>query len=115
LGYALFYQSNITTSIKLFKVTELLRRYFSGGEPFETLSKIRPAQYLNSRPQSTRINYSLIKTKFHEWTNSHILKANLRWSPTWAKFWQLFASLSVVLAQLNLTNSQLSTWMKFGF
>jgi len=36
-------------------------------------------------------------------TDSRILKANLSWSPTRTKFFQLIASLSVVLPQLNLT------------
>jgi len=35
--------------------------------------------------------------------NSRISKAKSNQSPTWAKFCQLIASLSVVLPQLNLT------------
>jgi len=38
---------------------------------------------------------------------SQILKANLSWSPTWAKFCQLITSLSVVLPQLNQTKFKL--------
>jgi len=38
---------------------------------------------------------------------ARILKANLSWSPTWAKLCQLIASLSVVLPQLNLTKLKL--------
>jgi len=47
-------------------------------------------------------------------SNSRILKANLSWSPTWAKFYQLISSLSVVLPQLNLTKLKLE-YLKFGF
>jgi len=36
-----------------------------------------------------------------------ILKANLKWSPTQAKFGQLIASLCVILPQLNLTKLKL--------
>jgi len=42
-----------------------------------------------------------------------ILKANLSWSPTWAKFCQLITSLSVV-PQLNLIKLKLE-YLKFGF
>jgi len=45
---------------------------------------------------------------------SRILKANSSWSPTWAKFCQLIASLSVVVSQLNLTKLKLE-YLKFGF
>jgi len=34
---------------------------------------------------------------------SRILKTNLSWSPTWAKFCQLIISLSVILPQYYLT------------
>jgi len=34
-------------------------------------------------------------------------KSKLEWSLTWAKFYQLIASLSVVLPQLNLTKLKL--------
>jgi len=34
---------------------------------------------------------------------SRILKANLSWSPSLAKFFQLIASLSAIQPQLNLT------------
>jgi len=46
--------------------------------------------------------------------NGRILKANLRWSPTRAKFCQLIASLSVVLPQINLTKLKFE-YLKFGF
>jgi len=45
---------------------------------------------------------------------SCILKANSSWSPTWAKFCQLIASLPVILPQLNLTELKLE-YLKFGF
>jgi len=44
--------------------------------------------------------------------NSRILKANLSWSPTRAKFCQLIASLSVVLPQINMTKLKLQ-YLKF--
>jgi len=44
----------------------------------------------------------IIKKQF-----GRILKANLSWSPTRAKFCQLIASLSIVLPQLNLTKLKL--------
>jgi len=47
-------------------------------------------------------------------TNGRILKANSSWSPTWVKFCQLIASLSVVPPQLNLTKLKLE-YLKFGF
>jgi len=46
--------------------------------------------------------------------NSRILTANLSWSPTWAKFCQLIASLFVVLPQINVTKLKLE-YLKFGF
>jgi len=39
---------------------------------------------------------------------SRILKANLSWNPTRAKFCQFIASLSVVLPQINLTKLKLA-------
>jgi len=47
-------------------------------------------------------------------TYGRILKANLSWSPTWAIFCQLIASISDVLPQLNLTKLKLE-YLKFGF
>jgi len=46
--------------------------------------------------------------------SGRILKANLNWSPTWAKFYQLIASLSVILPQLNETKLKLE-YLKSGF
>jgi len=46
--------------------------------------------------------------------NSRILNANLSWSPTWAKFYQLIASLSVVLFQVSLTKLKLE-YLKLDF
>jgi len=56
---------------------------------------------------TTSISHWLLQGKTN--TNSRILKANSSWSPTWAKFYQLTASLSVVLPQLNLR--KLKTWV----
>jgi len=47
-------------------------------------------------------------------SNGRILKANLSWSPTRAKFCQLIARLSVVLPQLNRTKLKLE-YVKSGF
>jgi len=47
-------------------------------------------------------------------TNSRIQKANSSWSPTWAKFCQLIASLSVVLPHLKMTILKLE-YLKFSF
>jgi len=44
----------------------------------------------------------------------HILKANLSWSPIRAKFYQLIASLFVILFQFYLTKLKLE-YLKFGF
>jgi len=38
-------------------------------------------------------------------TYNHKLKANVSWSPTWAKFCQLIAILSVVLSQPDKTQT----------
>jgi len=35
-------------------------------------------------------------------TNGRKLEANLNWCETWAKIWQLIASLAVILSKLNL-------------
>jgi len=40
-------------------------------------------------------------------SNGRILKANLSWNPTRAKFFQLIASLSGILPELNLTKLKL--------
>jgi len=45
---------------------------------------------------------------------SRILKINLSWSSTWVKFFQLIASLSVLLAQLNMTKLNFE-YLKFQF
>jgi len=44
---------------------------------------------------------------------SRILKANLSWGSTWAKFCQLISNLFLVLSQLNLTKLKLE-YLKFG-
>jgi len=46
--------------------------------------------------------------------NGCILKANLSWSPTRAKFCRLIASLFVFLSQFYLTKLKLE-YLKFGF
>jgi len=46
--------------------------------------------------------------------NGRILKANLSWSPTQAKFCPLIASIFVVLPQRNLTKLK-HEYLKFGF
>jgi len=52
---------------------------------------------------------------FPQWQSySSILKANSRWSPTWANFCQVIASLFAVLPQLNQTKLKLE-YLKFGF
>jgi len=47
-------------------------------------------------------------------TKGRILKANLSWSPTRAKFCQLIASLSLILLQRNLTKLELE-YLKSDF
>jgi len=54
------------------------------------------------------------KFSYFRKTSSRVLKENLSWSSTWAKFYQLSASISVVLPQLNLTKLKLE-YLKFGF
>jgi len=57
-----------------------------------------------------------LKHKFFHNNYACILKVNLSWSPTWAKFCQLIASLFIVLPQLNLTKLQAELeYLKFSF
>jgi len=58
------------------------------------------------------INLNIVHKGLNK-TYSHILKANLSWSLTWAKVCQLITSLFVVLPPLNLTKLKLEH-LKFG-
>jgi len=60
--------------------------------------------------EEIKLHFCMAQNFFNNWaTNSRILEANLSWSPTWMKFYQLIASLSVILTQFYLTKN-LSTW-----
>jgi len=60
-----------------------------------------------------QINNITLLHKF-SYSASRILKAILSWSPTWTKFCQLIANLSVILPQHNLTKLKFE-YVKFGF
>jgi len=45
-----------------------------------------------------------------QWIKGHIMKANLSWSRTRAKIYQLISSLSVILLQLKLTKFKLEVF-----
>jgi len=67
---------------------------------------------------SPKLRWSEIKFCHRRWTEydpySRILKPNSSWIPTWAKFWQLIATLSIVLHNFNQTKFKLE-YLKFGF
>jgi len=58
--------------------------------------------------------FKISDAKKKETSFVRILKANLTWNPTWAKFCHLIASLFVVLSYLKPTQLEFE-YLKFGF
>jgi len=56
------------------------------------------------------VNFLTYSTEPNQILYGRILKANLSWSPTWAKFCQLVANLSWFYLNLIWKISNLSTW-----